>query len=156
MSDKHSQLPQRKAARPVFDTVLEPLVPAEERIVDEAIFSSVRICDAAFEPKEAECLTFKQTIFQKVLFNETVWRHIDLMNVRFEDCDLANVDFSEGILHRVEFINCKLVGMNLSQATLRDVTFEDCSGRYASMSFANCKRVSVLRQYMAGRLRLFN
>ncbi len=47
-------------------------------------------------------------------------------------------------MHRVEFVNCKIIGINLSEATLRDVTFENCNGQYSFFSYSNCKKVAFL------------
>ena len=37
------------------------------------------------------------------------------------------------------------MGINLCEATLRDVTFENCNGQYAFFNYSNCKRVAFLR-----------
>jgi len=38
-----------------------------------------------------------------------------------------------------------MVGINLCEATLRNVTFENCNGQYAFFSYSNCKQVAFLR-----------
>jgi uncharacterized protein YjbI with pentapeptide repeats len=42
-------------------------------------------------------------------------------------------------------MNCKMIGINLCEATLRNVTFENCNGQYAFLSHSNCKQVEFLK-----------
>lgn len=46
------------------------------------------------------------------------------------------------ILHRVVFHNCKLLGMDITGSTLRNVRFGQCYADYAVLRFSNFKGVS--------------
>ena len=130
-----------KVLRPKLNNNLDQIELYRENITDEADFSFAIVSDCSLEKLDANKIAFKQVIFKNVIFNEIVFRCIDLVDIRFENCDLSNVDFSEGSLHRVEFINCKIIGINLSEATLRDVVFENCNGQYSFFTYSNCKQV---------------
>lgn len=134
-----------KVLRPKFDSGLSRIELSAETIEDETLFSFGTICDCTLENHKADRMTFKQVILKNVIFNEITFRHIELIDVSFQNCDLSNVDFNEASLHRVEFINCKIIGINLSDATLRDVIFDNCNGQYAFFSYSNCKQVAFLQ-----------
>jgi uncharacterized protein YjbI with pentapeptide repeats len=58
---------------------------------------------------------------------------------------LKIIDFGGGGIHRVEFINCKLVGANFDECNLRDVLFQNVLAKYSNFSFAKFKRINFDR-----------
>ena len=126
-----------------------PKLPKELHFVDlsirniqnEEVFSTEAFYDCIIENQIAENLTFKQCIFKNVVFNNILFKFIDLTDVRFENCDLSNTDLSKAVIHRVELVNCKVIGINLGDSTLRNVVFKQCNGNYACFRFANFGQV---------------
>jgi len=57
-------------------------------------------------------------VIKNCKFNHTDFSGIDLTDVRFENCDLSNVNMSKSSIHRVEFMNSKLVGCGSQNPTL--------------------------------------
>ncbi|WP_252237640.1 pentapeptide repeat-containing protein, partial [Clostridium sp. ZBS5] len=53
-----------------------------------------------------------------------------------------NLDLMGAIIHRVRFENCKLIGVNFSDATLRNCVFVDCYADYVAFRYANLKWVA--------------
>ncbi len=136
-----------KALKPNFDYEVDQnnIELSPMMIVDEGNIALGTISDCDLEDVTGERMVFRLVKFKNVnLHRNVMLKHIELMDVRFENCDLSNVDFGEASLYRVEFINCKIIGMNLSDATLRDVTFDHCNGQYAFFSYMNCKQVEFL------------
>ncbi len=57
------------------------------------------------------------------------------------ECDLANLDARGGALRRVEFQAGRLTGCNLSEATLRDVSFAECRADLLALAGSKLERV---------------
>jgi uncharacterized protein YjbI with pentapeptide repeats len=112
-----------------------------ENISDYSSISTALFKDIYLENIEAKHVCFNETIFRNVKFTDVSLQNIELTDVRFENCDLSNVDFSGAIIHRAEFINCKLMGINLRDATLQNIYILQCNGKFALMSFTQMKRV---------------
>ena len=58
-------------------------------------------------------------------------KHLDLIDVTFDKCDLSNQNFDHQYLNRVQFKNCKLTGTSFIETNLKDVLFDHCQGRYS-------------------------
>lgn len=66
-----------------------------------------------------------------------------LTDVRFENCDLSNADFSGAVIHRAEFINCKLMGLNLNEASLNHLTINQCNCKFILMNYVKMKNIII-------------
>jgi uncharacterized protein YjbI with pentapeptide repeats len=138
-----------KILTPNIPKDLEVLYLSDITIQREDDFTSGIVNNCVIENQDADHVAFKQVVFKNVTFKAGAFRGIDLTDVRFENCDLSNVDLSEAAMQRVEFINCKLVGTNISEATLRNVLFEDCNGRYSIFCFSDYKQVNFSRTLLS-------
>jgi uncharacterized protein YjbI with pentapeptide repeats len=65
----------------------------------------------------------------------------DLVDVVAADLDWANERAPRVSLQRVELRQCRLTGADLAEATLRDVTFEDCRIDLVNLRYARLERV---------------
>jgi len=106
-------------------------------------FEMGTIQDCVIENQNANKVTFDKFSFKNVTFTETALTGVEFTDVIFERCDLSNIDFSDAIIHRTKFLECKMIGINLSGATLRNVLFDRCLGDYATFRFSNTKQVIV-------------
>lgn len=130
-----------KISQPKLPKNLIQVKAPDKTISDELYMSLGMIDNFSFGNQIAERAAFDQVIFKDVSFQQAVFRHVELTDVRFENCDLSNADFSEAVIHRAEFIKCKIMGLNLSAAALRNVVFDKCSGDYTFFRFSDCKQV---------------
>ena len=137
MKDKKNDFSIEKPKLPIDLEGIESIGQLE----DESYISSGVIGGYIIENQVADAVTFNEVIFKNSAFIGSSLNYAELTDVRFEHCDLSNVDFRNSIIHRVEFINCKVMGINLSESTLRNVRFNQCSGDYGFFSFADCKAV---------------
>lgn len=69
-------------------------------------------------------------------------RGLVLVDVVLSDCGLSNVVGREGQLRRVAARRCRLVGLDLSGADIRDLRVADCSLELASFAGARLRDVS--------------
>jgi len=107
---------------------------------DEDCVELSLIQDCAFEDQTAENIAINQVLFKHVVFNRFHLPHAQLTDIVFEQCDLSNVDFSQCFMDRVQFTNCKLVGINMTEASLKNTVFDNCNANYAVMRYLNCKQ----------------
>lgn len=95
--------------------------------------------DALFRENVDKLLKIKEQtidgcIFEKIDFNNIELYKVDFLDVIFENCDLSNKRFDFRLVERVKFKNCKMVGTSFIGASLRDVTFECCLGKYINFA----------------------
>lgn len=75
---------------------------------------------------------------EDVLFDRVLCRHSDLgqcrltlaqlLDSRFETCDLAASEFEKAYIRRCQFVGCRMLGTVFVQADLQDVAVQQCSG----------------------------
>ena len=73
-------------------------------------------------------------IYQNIQLTKVSLKHLDLIDVTFDKCDLSNQNFDHQYLNRVQFKNCKLTGTSFIETNLKDVLFDHCQGRYSNLS----------------------
>lgn len=110
-------------------------------IKDEDSFSDGCVRDCSIPNCAAYHVCFERISFSNVVFSSAALKLAEFTDVCFENCDFSNADLSGAIIHRTEFINCKLVGFNLSDATLQNVSMQGCNGKFALLSYTRLKRV---------------
>jgi uncharacterized protein YjbI with pentapeptide repeats len=131
-----------KIVAPKIPKELDEFYFSNDYIENEDTFCMSIVAHCSIEYQTAQQVSFKQMIFRNVTFKEVSFEGVDITDVRFENCDLSNVDFRGAIIHRVEMINCKILGVDLSEATLQNVIFEDCNGSYAFFRFTKWKQIN--------------
>ena len=131
-----------KVVSPKIPDGLDEICLSDNSIKDEDSFSMSIVSDCIIDNQMAKQIRCRHMIFNKVTFVEVSFEGIDLTDVRFENCDLSNVDLSGAVIHRTEFVNCKILGINLSESSLQNVMFDNCVGGYASFMFSHLKQVS--------------
>ncbi|WP_094602980.1 hypothetical protein SPSIL_040840 [Sporomusa silvacetica DSM 10669] len=109
---------------------------------DEDCVKLSLIQDCTFEAQNATNIVVSQVLFKNVVFNYTHWPFAKITDTIFEKCDLSNVNFSQCFMDRVRLTNCKLVGIDMTEASLRNIVFEDCNAAYSVLRFTNCKKVN--------------
>jgi len=132
---------QMKVLSPDIPNEIAEIIFQDRKICNEDCFQMGKISHCIIENQSAEGVFFEKIIFENVIFQQVDFSGLELIDVIFEKCDLSNVDFNEAIMHRVEMKDCKIVGINLMGATLRNVLFDHCYGDYATFRNANCKQV---------------
>jgi uncharacterized protein YjbI with pentapeptide repeats len=65
----------------------------------------------------------------------------DLVDAVARDCDWANRRSQRFAAQRVELRRCRLTGAELAEATLRDLTFDECRLDLVGLRFAQLERV---------------
>lgn len=138
-----------KIEAPKLPSTLDALDVPDYEWADEHEISDSIIKDCSIQNQSAYKACFDRVVFNNVVFRATSLRKAEFTDVRFENCDLSNIELSEVVLHRVSFHNCKMLGMDITGSTLRNVLFEQCAGDYAVMRFSNAKNVKFVKSSLA-------
>jgi len=138
-----------KILSPNIPKELPHLIVSNKKICNEDYFEMGIISGCIIEDQVAQHVFFEKIIFENVIFQQVDFSGLELTDVIFEKCDLSNVDFNEAIMHRVKMKDCKILGINLLGATLRNVLFDNCYGDYATFRNANCKQVKFHNSSLA-------
>ncbi len=74
--------------------------------------------------------------------SETRLRGVRLLDVVARDLDAIGADWTGATMSRVRFENCRLTGLQLPEAELKDVTFESCKIDYGNFRMARLENVT--------------
>lgn len=89
----------------------------------------------------AERLTIRRAVLRGVDFSKKHLRSIDVLDVRFENCNFSNADICEASICRTQFIGCKMVGAAIAQAWIKDTAFSNCTADYINFRFTQFNKV---------------
>ena len=131
-----------KLQKPKFIDEIEEINDIYQEITIADKIQNKSLNNELLEDKDDYGVTIDSCVFRNVVFSNCSLRNIDLIDTIFENCDLSNIDFSGGSIHRVEFINCKLLGAKLDDTSIKNVLFKDCLGKYSNFSFAKLNSVN--------------
>ncbi|MDQ0059961.1 pentapeptide repeat-containing protein [Paenibacillus harenae] len=134
-----------KVEAPKLPAAMESRVIDAYELSDEYAISDCVIRDSEVDNQTGYRVCFDRISFQNVVFRGTSLPKSEWTDVRFDNCDLSNIDLNGAIFHRVTFHECKLLGMDLTEATLRNVLFDECYADYAVLRFSNTKQVKLVK-----------
>ncbi len=93
------------------------------------------------EPPDLSAVRIVEACLNGVSLAEERRLGLSLRDCALRDCDLANLDARGGALRRVEFRAGRLTGCNLSEATLCDVSFQECRAEMLAFAGSKLERV---------------
>ncbi len=99
----------------------------------------VALGHADWSNQQADDFLFEQVQCRRVLLTGVEVRAAQILDARFDGCDLANSSWEKAHLKRVEIVGSRLMGMKLLNAEVEDVLIKDCSGEYALFWSSNFK-----------------
>lgn len=127
--------------KPRLSTRLLPDPLAAGSLQDFAEFTTVLLERADFSGQRVAHLTFTAVQCKQVRWGDSRLHGVRCTDVRFASCDLANATWEQFVAHRVELLDCQLLGWNALEAYLQNVRFQGCNGQFAGFRFATCKLV---------------
>ncbi|MFF2889398.1 pentapeptide repeat-containing protein [Paenibacillus sp. NPDC057967] len=130
-----------KIETPILPAEL-PIQPKPDLTVQDFVEMGI-IQDCSFDERDIDRVTFEKIIFRNVTFADTSWARMELTDVIFEKCDFSNADWTDAVLHRTEFRDCKMIGMQLTGATIRNVLIDNALADYASLRVSNTKQFII-------------
>lgn len=115
------QLPASAAMPTLKDAALE----------DGASFTQLVLADCDFSGVVAEDVSLDRVLCQRVRFGQVALPLAQLLDVRFDSCDLAGSVWEKTHVRRTELVGCRAIGLTFSNASLDDVRFERCNAEQA-------------------------
>jgi uncharacterized protein YjbI with pentapeptide repeats len=137
---KEPKLPKSGFAKGLDSDTLENLEKYALSIVENESFAN----------QEAQHVGFDQVLFQHIRLSNTRLKKVHLLDCRLAACDLANGEWLEASLQRLELLDCHLTGFRAIEARLQDVLFQECSGSFVQLRFAVLKTVQFERCNLSG------
>lgn len=87
----------------------------------------------------AERLSFDQILAKQVSLHATELAHAQIIDSRWQECDLANASWYQADFARVEMLNSRLTGFHAIEARFQDIFLKDCQAMLAQFRFATFK-----------------
>ncbi len=128
-------------AEPEVDELLDPY----EGAALEPKFSveGAELTDAhSFDGTEAGSGEFVSVRMTGASFSETRFRGVRLLDVVARGLDATSADWTGASMNRVLFEQCRLTGLQIPEADLKDVTFRRCKLDYANFRMARLENVT--------------
>lgn len=113
----------------------------DDMVRDRERYDYLALSQLDLAGQRAEYASFEATRFSRVSMRDSNFPGLALLDVRLEDCDLANADLYKASLQRVELVASRLVGLKASEAEFHDVLFKECKGEFAFFRSATFKSV---------------
>lgn len=131
-----------KLAYPKLSTNLENVTLAT--MIDDGELESARLYDEIAINCNVAALQLIDTVIEDVQFTGAHLSRIVARDVIFKRADLASASLDNGMLVRVEFINCRMTGIDFSWSNIHDVTFKDCQLDRVDFTKAHLRRVAFI------------
>jgi uncharacterized protein YjbI with pentapeptide repeats len=129
------------AQRTAGDQLAADWAAAPAELTDRCSFADTIVSDRSYTGQEAERVIADRVCFRNVDFSGTILPRMELIDVRFEACDLSNASWPGADFTRVELVECRLSGLKLIEADLRHVKVAHCNAAFAAWRVARFKHV---------------
>ncbi len=126
-----------------------PLIPkqglekglSDSTIQDYARYTQLALSLDDFTEQEAQHVSFDQLVLQNVVLSKTHFKKVQWLDSRLLVCDLANAEWTEATLSRVELLGCHLTGFQSGEALFQDVLLKECRCSFAQFPLTKFKSV---------------
>ena len=131
---------------PFAQPPLLPKAPTSAPLTEESFRSDDEIWGKRFEGGhaigiEAEHLMLEQVQLHGCVLDSSILYGSRLTDARLDECSLANLVCERLIVRRAEFVDCRLVGLNITDGHLENVLFRECDAQLARFRFSSFKSV---------------
>lgn len=163
MSTPHGSYDEKQPAiaAPALDTAALRVVGDEGcRLVDGAACSLVVLRRCQMSGYEAEDVLFDRVLGEHANLSQNTLSLVQMLDCRWQTCDIANSAFAKTHLRRVEFVGCRMVGVALTEADVQDTLLHRCQAdmsrfwecRFKAVRFARCslRQASFAGSRLAG------
>ncbi len=138
-----SKLPKHKTVQslkaPVLPIKFQGRALPGEQLAAHGRYGQLHLAREQFGGQVAERLSFEETLLKQVSLHATELAHARFGDCRLQECDLANANWFQSDLVRVELLNCRLTGLRTIEARWQDVLFRDCQVSLAQFRFSTFK-----------------
>jgi len=138
--------PPKVPTRELLLTILQ------DQIVDEAVLESVLVEGLELTGRVAADVQISGATIINGTATGAGFEGLRLTDVRFADADWSNTNLFRTGWTRVSATGSKFVGSRLNEASLRDISFEDCIGDLLQAQMTTFERVRFVRCRLQGAM----
>jgi uncharacterized protein YjbI with pentapeptide repeats len=113
-------------------------------MVDDGELESVRLHDEIAVNCNVAALQLIDVVIEKVQFTGAHFSRIVARDLLARQVDFSSAHLDNGLLVRVEFVNCRMSEVDFSQTNIHDVSFKDCKLNGAIFHKADLRRVEFI------------
>jgi len=110
-------------------------------VADRGAYDYLALSHVDLGGHRAGYVSFEACRFDHVSMRDSEFPGMSLLDVRMEECDLANLGVYKGQLQRVEVVASRMVGLKAAEAEFQDMLFKECKGEFALFRSATFKSV---------------
>ena len=141
-------LPERthmKTTPPKIPASLTPVqsfpVFAQELLEEDATIAKTETTGEQVRDSDFHKMDIRMSVFQNCSFHDCNFEKASFMDIVFQSCDFSNSSFQGAYFERCQFLSCKCMGIDMSRAIHKQVTFEDTNLRYANFNLIRMNHV---------------
>ncbi|WP_018653237.1 pentapeptide repeat-containing protein [Actinomadura flavalba] len=133
--------PLREPKAPEIPTSLTPATAADTELVHDGKYLSLAYGPVTITAEDVEDPDFERCRFEQTYLPAIVLHRAGFADVEFTGCDMANARLFNSRMFNAAVTTCRMTGLQLTEAGLRDVTFEGCRADLANFRFAHLRDV---------------
>ena len=142
MSKKRQQVNPLSISPPELpdETVAES--PGDWRLNPQDRHTDFVLSNRNLSGQTAHRVTIQRARLETIQMSGSQMKFLRLTDVRFDHCDLANVDWSQSTFSRIEFVNCRMTGAKFIDSEIKDVLFQECKidlAQFRVCAFKDCR-----------------
>lgn len=127
-----------KEIRPVIDREIressEAAKAMKEAVQNEDDLHGLHFIGVDIALETARSLEFYNCIFENCRFIKNDTEKLAFVDVRFDQCDLSNLNMNGAVFQRVEMVHCRAVGLSLTNTLANHLSIHDCNCRYLNIN----------------------
>ena len=135
---------------PDLDEAERFVAPAGGILRTDGHYQDVVLDGGEYAASQLSGLTIGPAVLTKIIARAACWRDLHLTDARLTLCDLANIDCVGAKMRRVELLDGRLTGANLSESRLTDLRVANCKADAAWFGRAVFERARFERCDLRG------
>lgn len=102
-----------------------------DQLVDQAGYRQCSLNECDFSNQIAADIVFDQVACKRMNLHLAELQLAQVLDVRFDTCDLAGSTWEKAHMRRVEFLGCRILGIKVSNASFEDILVHNCNAELA-------------------------
>lgn len=131
----------------VKSKLVNPTIPVELSSIQDfhfatdKVYETIKVINGQANEQTAHDIKIRESLFKQSNLSLSVLTNPHIIDVKFDDCDLANGKWTKGKIEQSEFIKCRMTGIKFIECIIRNVTFKNCQLKLSQMRFCEFKNV---------------
>jgi uncharacterized protein YjbI with pentapeptide repeats len=131
--------------------ITSSLIPfSGQSLEEEQRYTEVLFKEKSLPSQTAKHLLFKNSSLVQTDLSNGIFQYLRIEECTFEGCNIANSDCNKGSVVASSLTNCRLTGIKLNEAVIKEVSFIECRADYSQFQSAQFKKVKFERCDLKG------